>query len=232
MPTFAAGQLDYIAKLNGMVDGSVVHTKVAVDDDNFNLDIVSSNPRITLDAGDYIEWNRAGNYLRLPSGPVQFCADTSFTASLSAGNPVITFDSTDYASFDRASNQFNVTIGGSVRFQMGAGVFVQYNSGVPSFWMVDTSLGANLKIGRIVLSAQDFVFSKFNDDFATNSTLATITSNGQVRAASAAPFGSTVTATNGAGAATGTLTNAPVAGNPTKWVPYNDNGTTRYQPMW
>jgi hypothetical protein len=38
--------------------------------------------------------------------------------------------------------------------------------------------------------------------------------------------------TNGAGVASGTLTNAPVAGNPTKWIPINDNGTTRYIPAW
>lgn len=37
---------------------------------------------------------------------------------------------------------------------------------------------------------------------------------------------------NGAGSAAGTLTNAPVAGNPTKWIPINDNGTTRYLPAW
>ena len=38
--------------------------------------------------------------------------------------------------------------------------------------------------------------------------------------------------TNGAGALLGTLANSPVAGNPTKWVPINDNGTTRYIPTW
>lgn len=38
--------------------------------------------------------------------------------------------------------------------------------------------------------------------------------------------------TNGAGAAAGTLLNAPAAGNPTKWVPFDDNGTTRYFPAW
>ena len=41
-----------------------------------------------------------------------------------------------------------------------------------------------------------------------------------------------VALTNGAAAAGGTLTNAPAAGNPTKWVPINDNGTTRYIPCW
>lgn len=38
--------------------------------------------------------------------------------------------------------------------------------------------------------------------------------------------------TNGAGASVGTLTNAPAAGNPTKWIGINDNGTTRYIPAW
>ena len=38
--------------------------------------------------------------------------------------------------------------------------------------------------------------------------------------------------TDGAGANTGTLTNSPVTGNPTKWIPIDDNGTTRYIPAW
>ncbi len=38
--------------------------------------------------------------------------------------------------------------------------------------------------------------------------------------------------TNGAGASTATLTNAPAAGNPTKWIAIDDNGTTRQIPAW
>lgn len=45
-------------------------------------------------------------------------------------------------------------------------------------------------------------------------------------------FGSSVTQTNGAGALNGTLTNSPVTGNPTKWLAYDDNGTTRQVPAW
>jgi hypothetical protein len=37
---------------------------------------------------------------------------------------------------------------------------------------------------------------------------------------------------NGAAAAAGTLNNAPAAGNPTKWIPVDDNGTTRFIPAW
>jgi len=38
--------------------------------------------------------------------------------------------------------------------------------------------------------------------------------------------------TDGSGAALGTLTNSPTAGNPTKWISVNDNGTIRYIPTW
>ncbi len=38
--------------------------------------------------------------------------------------------------------------------------------------------------------------------------------------------------TNGAAAQVATMTNGPTAGNPTKWIPIVDNGTTRYFPAW
>ena len=41
-----------------------------------------------------------------------------------------------------------------------------------------------------------------------------------------------VALTDGAGASVGTLTNAPAATNPTKWIGINDNGTVRYIPSW
>lgn len=43
---------------------------------------------------------------------------------------------------------------------------------------------------------------------------------------------SSVSLTNGAGANAGTLDNSPITGNPTKWIPIDDNGTTRYIPAW
>lgn len=42
----------------------------------------------------------------------------------------------------------------------------------------------------------------------------------------------TGTWTDGAGVSVGTLTNAPAAGNPTKWIAIDDNGTTRKIPAW
>lgn len=38
--------------------------------------------------------------------------------------------------------------------------------------------------------------------------------------------------TNAAGAALGTLANAPTAGNPSKWITIDDNGTVRKIPTW
>ena len=43
---------------------------------------------------------------------------------------------------------------------------------------------------------------------------------------------SNTTLADGAGSSTGTLTNAPIAGDPTKWIRINDNGTDRYIPAW
>ncbi|KAF1065279.1 hypothetical protein DX980_20205 [Burkholderia gladioli] len=42
----------------------------------------------------------------------------------------------------------------------------------------------------------------------------------------------TGTLSGGSGANTATLSNSPAAGNPTKWIPINDNGTVRYVPAW
>ena len=45
-------------------------------------------------------------------------------------------------------------------------------------------------------------------------------------------IGTTTAYTNNAAAAAATLLNAPVAGNPTNWIPINDNGTIRNIPAW
>lgn len=64
-----------------------------------------------------------------------------------------------------------------------------------------------------------------NTKFSVSNT-GLITTNSTTMIASNQAF------TDGAAAQVGTLTNAPAAGNPTKWIPINDNGTTRYIPAW
>lgn len=77
--------------------------------------------------------------------------------------------------------------------------------------------------------------------FSTNSTLALTLDSSQnatfagtiTKPGGTSPLVSTnTTITSGAGAQAGTLLNSPAAGNPTSWIPINDNGTTRYIPAW
>jgi hypothetical protein len=63
-------------------------------------------------------------------------------------------------------------------------------------------------------------------------TGASVTLTGGLTTGNATLHTTTTTLTNGAAAAAGTLLNAPIAGNPTKWVPIDDNGTVRYIPTW
>jgi hypothetical protein len=56
---------------------------------------------------------------------------------------------------------------------------------------------------------------------------------GKITTLGGATFHTTSSAlTDGAGASVATFTNAPAAGNPTKWIGINDNGTTRYIPAF
>jgi len=55
---------------------------------------------------------------------------------------------------------------------------------------------------------------------------------GSITHAGTTLINTSVALSNNSGTATATLTNAPVAGNPTKWIPINDNGTIRYIPAW
>lgn len=67
---------------------------------------------------------------------------------------------------------------------------------------------------------------------ATNAAITGGTVQAQLKNNQTILLESVVALTDGAGAGAGTITNAPAAGNPTKWVAINDNGTTRYIPAW
>jgi hypothetical protein len=68
---------------------------------------------------------------------------------------------------------------------------------------------------------------------ANNISSVTITMTGLTTLQGGATLLKTTAAlTNGAAAAAGTLLNAPVAGNPTKWIAIDDAGTVRQIPAW
>lgn len=105
-------------------------------------------------------------------------------------------------------------------FQDGLGNrFLEMNATGNQYWIGDINgfnLGTNLEV---------------NDTIGVTTIIANaargITLNGDTTL-----MHTLVAFANGAGAAVGTLLNAPVAGNPTKWVPIDDNGTVRYIPTW
>jgi len=104
----------------------------------------------------------------------------------------------------------------------GGGALALYKNSTLRFKFTDSTSGANIAEMRNGSSAQEFrVFEN-----ETGSIYKTIKGDRNLIGISGAAF------TDGAGASTGTLTNAPAAGNPTKWIPINDNGTTRYIPAW
>jgi hypothetical protein len=104
------------------------------------------------------------------------------------------------------------------------------------------ALAAGLRVGSITDSGAGSITNvyglKIEDQTAGVTNYAIHTGLGQVRLGGplTLPGGTLLTTsaalTNGAAAAAGTLANAPAAGNPTKWIPINDNGTTRYIPAW
>jgi hypothetical protein len=92
--------------------------------------------------------------------------------------------------------------------------FVGFNGGTTQFRNTDFYDGKSAIVASFVGSTKTLVVS------------------GPLEVSSATLIKSNATLTNGAAAAVGTLTNAPAAGNPSKWIPINDNGTTRYLPAW
>lgn len=67
---------------------------------------------------------------------------------------------------------------------------------------------------------------------ADDSGFASFQCNAIIVTNAASPLRSSASLTDAAAAQVGTLTNAPIAGNPTKWFNFDDNGTTRRIPMW
>jgi len=92
----------------------------------------------------------------------------------------------------------------------------------------------------ISVSAANLIISpqtQFGSAISVNGTLTAnnsvfISGNLQVAGGATTLLKTTSAWNNGAAAAAGTLTNAPVAGNPTKWLAFDDNGTIRYVPAW
>lgn len=105
------------------------------------------------------------------------------------------------------------------------------------FWnaaSVKTAIGMTTNKGMyfqaVGASTEGFIWHSANT--GTTAQVMALSSAGLLTLSNATLLATNVALTNGAGVGAGTITNAPAAGNPTKWIPINDNGTTRYIPAW
>ena len=121
-----------------------------------------------------------------------------------------------------AGNTMQFTVGGNgVAYvnQLSIGVMTGYRPTADTILARDAANTLALKNGA---NAQEFRVY----ETTTGTIYKAILGNRQLMKIAGAAFD------NGAGAHAGTLTNSPVTGNPTKWIPIDDNGTTRYIPAW
>jgi len=140
---------------------------------------------------------------------------------------------TDASNYERGFVRFNSNVleygmefagtGASkhTRIRAGSSSGVYFNLGGADAWLFNSS-------GHFLANTDNtYDIGASSANRARNAYLA-----GKIVTGSTTLHETSVALTNGAAAATGTLTNAPAAGNPTKWFPINDNGTTRYVPAW
>lgn len=140
-----------------------------------------------------------------------FVAPTGGGFGLATGESSI-FDFNHGNSLIWFDNSGNATFVGGVGFTTGAGTF---SAEAPDA-MLSRTAAATLALGNG--TAADTSGTLVLTDLYTNDATYIIRCK--------------TTLTNGAGAQVGTITNAPAAGNPTKWVGIDDNGTIRYIPTW
>lgn len=140
-------------------------------------------------------------------------------AGLSVGAASSAFGSLNQISLWQAGIQRIALIGSTQGINLQSAIGIRWSSTNSSQGSVDTSIFRNAA-GIVEVSdgnAGTFRDIKVRTAFTNN----------------AASLVSTNTAlTDFAGAGAGTLTNAPTAGDPTKWIAIVDNGTTRYIPTW
>lgn len=115
----------------------------------------------------------------------------------------------------------NLTPGTAIQITNSSGGITITNTGVTSLTGTANQVNVSASTGGVTISTPQDIGTGSSPTFAGITT------------AGGAVFHTTNTAlTNGAGASAGSITNAPAAGNPTKWIGINDNGTTRYIPAW
>lgn len=213
----------------GDISGSLNGTKLNIDDASTQADISSglgSMLSVSQSTGLYQigDVDAAGNGTKMeiddPNGVVQFTgnvgigvAPTVLFQVQSGGNDFLSIDPTAGAEVS-ILKAYNTTGDDNVAISR------LETSNTEASAVLGAGFNNAVKEGTIVITA--------------NTTAATLfySADTHTFAGDAFLHRSGTTLDNGAAAAVGTLTNAPTAGDPTKWVAIDDNGTTRYIPTW
>lgn len=166
------------------------------------------------------------------TGALVFGTSPTFTTSIGVNMAPVALIQANAGSADGLAPSWNtnytVTSVGSTATSPGVGI--SYDTGANAGNISFLQPGLAWRVGRYRASQHEF--------YTNGSTLgATISGTGLVVVGSVTTSDvrlhtTSVALTNAAGAAVGTLNNAPVAGNPTKWIEINDNGTIRRIPSW
>lgn len=121
----------------------------------------------------------------------------------------------------------------------GGGNFLQIsmlNTGVAagdSVGMAFTTQGSRVFSHGLVRATGTYVFqSNALTPVGGAGSVAIDALTGLLTLGTAQLLATSISLTNNAAAQAATLLNSPTAGNPTKWFPINDNGTTRNIPAW
>lgn len=226
--TFTAGEEILAKKLNLCFSGAtsasgMTITGSTIDSSTIGATSASTGVFTTINTSGNITLTKAAGSFSIisSSGRSTIIHRSSGTTGSNTDTPVF--------QFNRATNALpSGSVVGEMRFDglnTGSG-YALYGE------ILVTATGAATGTGSP--SRMDFVVS----DGTTTPTILQIASTGatvtgDLTTSSTAFLHKTSAAlANGAAAQAGTLLNGPAAGNPTKWIPISDNGTTRYIPAW
>jgi hypothetical protein len=132
-----------------------------------------------------------------------------------------------------AANSYSVPLSGSYRFSGRSRLLAPADGQIRLTNLAETDFtsllfgGTSASFPALKKSSATLQVRLADDSaFAQIAALDFVSQN----AAFAGRSGATIT--GGGTANVPTLTTGPVTGEPTKWLPYDDNGTTRYIPAW
>lgn len=156
------------------------------------------------------------------------------SATVNTGTSGATIPLLNGASTFSGATVFNSTAGGwsTSNFSKALVVTISAATANPAIGLFDSNNTNGTAFFSSSSGFQILAMPALSDSTTAAVNMITVSRTGLITGFNATLIASGTALTNGAGAQAGTLTNAPAAGNPTKWVPINDNGTTRYIPAW